>query len=270
MALRHTLLTLAAVSALTFGASEALAAKSVWVHGRTPSDGSGCTYTPTNWSYWGATKGGVNPTPVNYNGRGYVSSSNGTVRAGLDANCTGANWCYLAVHSAGAYHVQYALDLYGTNADGSRRWNVYWTDGAGIASGGSELADLGSWTQGDCLVEDLKTGVARSKYNHNNMRGVTFYLFAGAEGGAQAGLLDGEDDGAVPFHSATGQSSKGSWGVPESCDDWWDLCSWPVAAMGSGNGKYTSHSLYWRDDGTTTNHGETINPMNSDMVATAR
>ena len=72
------------------------------------------------------------------------------------------------------------------------------------AAGGSELSDAGRWTTGEPLVHDLKTTTARAMYNHNNTRGVWFYMYAGAKGTLYSGILPGQDDEVVAYHSSGG------------------------------------------------------------------
>ena len=63
-----------------------------------------------------ATAAGVNKKAVNWNGTQRISVENYRVRDALDCFCTGANWCYIASHSAGNLQIGYALSLYGGSA----------------------------------------------------------------------------------------------------------------------------------------------------------
>jgi hypothetical protein len=75
------------------------------------------------------------------------------VRDALDCYCTGTNWCYIAVHSAGDLMLGYTLDLYGgstrhrkaptpdangtcRDSDGTTQvgWNIKWVDVAAGAA----------------------------------------------------------------------------------------------------------------------------------------
>ena len=255
-------LTAAASLFATFAfTSEASATTySVYLHGRN-TDG-----TPSGWSYWSYQRPGTTPVVINYNGRSHISSANPTVRAGLNTYCSGSNYCYVAAHSAGCAHLQYAIDKYGP-------YNIIWVDGAGCASGGTELSDDWSWTQGDDLASDLKTGTIRSMYNHNNMRGAWFYLFGGAKGGAAAMLITGQDDGAVGYASSLGRSKTGDFCNPG--DSWWlDTCDEVGMGTSTGN-RYSYHYVYYRDSSENKDHyvgsgsGGIPSPMFSDMGAYA-
>ena len=57
----------------------------------------------------------------------------------------------------------------------------------------------------------------RSLYNHNTTQGKIFYMFAGSKGTAYSGVLPGQDDEAVAYHSTGGVSQAGSFCNP---GDW--------------------------------------------------
>ncbi len=259
---RPMLLASAAAAFLSFAAPARGATYSLYVHGRTGGT-TGCGVsqpTPTGWSYWnGQVQPGVNPIPVNYDGTAHISVANPTVRAYFDQYCTGGNSCYVACHSAGCAHVGYALDLYGG------RWNILWIDAGGSAEGGTELSDYLGWATCDALGSDLRTGTVRSLYNHNDLRGVWSYMFAGAKGAVYSFILPGDDDSVVPFHSAGGMSSTGRWCVAGT----W-LCT---TLPGGTSGKYGYHSLYFRDDQESYDHyvqSGIPKVVASDMAAHAR
>jgi hypothetical protein len=197
---------------------------SLWVKGR---GAEGTIGNHLDFSYWGPAEAqaGVNKRAVNWDGSGRISAQNGIVRDALDCYCTGENWCYIAAFSAGDLMIGYALDLYGgtprfkkngianstgqcTNTDGTTQtgWNIKWVDVAGGAGGGTELANAGAWAVSEPLVSDLKTVTARAMYNHNNTRGRMFYRFAGAKGTVYSGLLPGQDDDVIAYHSSGGVS----------------------------------------------------------------
>lgn len=261
----------AALATLAVAATSHATNYSLWIHGRnTGSSTQKGNYN--DFSYWGsaATAAGVNKRAVNWDGVSKISSSNGGIRDALDCYCTGSNWCYIAVHSAGDLQIGYALSLYGGstrnvknavpnssgvcgNTGGTQTgWNIYWVDVASGAGGGSELANLGEWAVGDALTGDLKTGTARSLYNHNTTRGKTFYMFAGAAGTMYSGLLPGQDDEAVAYHSTGGVASTGSFCNP---GDW--FCDGTLA-MGTGTSagktKWSYHTVEFRDDGENYDH----------------
>ncbi len=261
------LLSLTAVSSLASAANYTL-----WINGRT---GGGVVGNYNSWNYWGpaTTAAGVNKKSVNWDGYNSIASQNGKIRDALDCFCTGTNWCYIATHSAGDLIFGYTLANYGGsarmkknavasstgvcgNSDGTSQtgWNIKWVRAASGAAGGSELSDAGSWTTGEPLVSDLKTSTARAMYDHNATRNVMFYMYAGAKGTAYSGILPGQDDEAVAYHSTGGVSgsSGGSYCNPS---DWWcnDL-TLGTAANEGGRAKWSYHSVLFRDDSESYNH----------------
>lgn len=269
----------------------------LWIHGRNTSQ-STQSGNYGDFSYWGpsATAAGINKKAVNWSGVGHVSDENHKIRNALDCYCTGSNWCYIAVHSAGDLHIGYALALYGgttrtiknasPNASGvcgdgvgtQVGWNIKWVDVAGGAAGGSELANMGDWAVGDAITTDLVTSTARSLYNHNVTQSKTFYMFAGAKGTLYSGTLPGEDDEVVAYHSTGGVSATGSFC---NSDNWWDpFCS---GRLTSGTGattnnvqKWGSHSVQLVDTGEAYNHYSNgnwagiVGPVRSDCVTYAK
>jgi hypothetical protein len=231
----------------------------LWIHGKDKASTRPGNYT--DFSYWGAgsVAAGVNKKAVNWNGTQKISVENYRIRDALDCFCTGNNWCYVAVHSAGNLHMGYALSLYGgttrhqknalPNANGvcgdtggtQVGWNIKWVDVGSGAAGGSELADLGEWVVTEPMVSDLVTTTARSMYNHNTTRSIWLYNFAAAQGTYYSALLPGQDDEAVSYHSTGGVSgSSGS----SLCNpsDW--FCDGTLTmgpdACGDGQRKYPS------------------------------
>jgi hypothetical protein len=267
---------------------------SLWINGRT---GGGQLGNYADFAYWGPStvNAGVNKKSVNWDGRSRISDQNYLIRNALDCYCTGPNWCYIAVHSAGNLMIGYTLDMFGGsqrykktpspnsagqcgNSDGTMQtgWNIKWVDVAAGAAGGSELSDAGSWTTSEPLVSDLKTSTARAMYNHNNTRGKMFYMYAAAKGTAYSFILPGQDDEAVAYHSSGGVSgtSGGSFCNPS---DWFcnDLTLGTAANQG-GRAKWTNHSVVFRDDGEAYNHyangvwGGIVSKVRADMELNAR
>lgn len=290
----RTLLAFAGATALCLAGAAFATNYSLWINGRT---GGGVIGNYADFSYWGpaTTEAGVNKKAVNWDGRSRISDQNHLVRNALDCYCTGPNWCYVAVHSAGDLMIGYALSLYGgtarykknpvpnsagecSNSDGGTQtgWNIKWVDVASGAAGGSELADLGDWAVSEPLVSDLKTATARAMYDHNNTRSKWFYMYAGAKGTVYSGALPGQDDEAIAYHSSGGVSgsSGGSYCNPS---DWWcnDL-TLGTAANEGGRAKWSYHSVMFRDDAEAYNHyangnwGGIVSRVRADMVANAR
>ena len=84
----------------------------LWIHGRT---GGGAIGRYGDFAYWGTATAdaGVNKKAVNWDGRSSIASQSLYVRNALDCFCTGANWCYVATHSAGDLLMGYTLAHYG-------------------------------------------------------------------------------------------------------------------------------------------------------------
>jgi hypothetical protein len=296
IAVKYTRLTLsAAVLALIALASAALAANySLWVNGR---GGGGVAGNYADFTYWGpaSTAAGINKKAVNWDGYNRISDQNHLIRNALDCYCTGPNWCYVAVHSAGNLMMGYTLSMYGgssrykknaqpgsngvcANSDGTTQtgWNIKWVNVAAGAGGGSELADNGDWLLSEPLVSDLKTSTARAMYDHNNTRSKMFYMYAGAKGTLYSFILPGQDDEAVAYHSSGGVSgsSGGSYCNPS---DWFcnDL-TMGTAVNEGGRAKWANHSVVFRDDGENYNHytnknwGGVVGLVRSNMVTNAK
>ncbi len=246
---------------------------SLWINGRSNTAQVG---NYNDFSYWGpsTTAAGVNKKAVNWDGYNKISTQGQVVRNALDCFCTGTNWCYITVHSAGNLMLGYNLSMYGGSSrsiknavaasDGTcsaatgggtqTGWNIKWVNVAGGAAGGSELADAGSWALTEPLVSDLKTSTARAMYDHNNTRGLTFYMFAGARGTLYSGILPGQDDEAIAYHSSGGVSgsSNGSYCNPS---DWFcSALTTGTAANSNGTTKWTNHTVQFRDDSEVYNH----------------
>jgi hypothetical protein len=267
---------------------------SLWIHGKNGGGTQAGNYA--DFSNWGpvSVSAGVNKKAVNWDGRQRIGSQNYRIRDALDCFCTGSNWCYIAVHSAGDLQIGYALSLYGGstrykknavpnssgvcgNSDGTTQvgWNIKWVDVASGAGGGSELADNGEWATSDPIVGDLKTTTARSLYNHNTTRAKWFYMFAGAKGTFYSGILPGQDDEAVAYHSTGGVSGTagGSWCNPS---DWFcnDLTLGSGVCEG-GRAKWSYHTVDFRDDGEAYNHYQNgnwegiVGKVRADMAAYA-
>ncbi|WP_240359065.1 hypothetical protein [Pyxidicoccus trucidator] len=286
----------ASVAVLLLAASPALATNyTLWIHGKNSGGTQAGNYA--DFSNWGpsSTAAGVNKKAVNWDGRQRIGGQNSRVRDALDCFCTGTNWCYIAVHSAGDLQIGYALSLHGGsarykknavpnssgvcgNTDGTTQvgWNIKWVDVASGAGGGSELADKGEWATSDAIVGDLVTTTARAMYNHNTTRGIWFYMFAGSKGTFYSGLLPGQDDDAVSYHS-TGGIAGSAGGAYCNPSDW--FCNDLTLGSGTTEGgfaKWSYHSVKFRDDGEAFGHGANgnwqgiVSKVREDVVANAR
>jgi hypothetical protein len=265
----------------------------LWISGRT---GGGTIGDYNSFTYWGigSADAGVNKKAVNWDGRSSIASQSGLIRNALDCFCTGNNWCYIAAHSAGDLMIGYTLANYGGstrtrtnavanasgvcgNAGGTQTgWNIKWVGIAAGSGGGSELADVGAWTTSEPLVQDVKTSTARAMYNHNETRGIWFYMHAGAASGWGSFILPGQDDGVEAYHSAGGVAgSSGS----RLCNpgDW--FCNDLTIGSGPNHGgstKWAFHTVMFRDDGgnyghsTDGNWGGIVSVLRGTMVTYAR
>jgi hypothetical protein len=265
---------LAVLATLLLGAPEASATNySLWIHGKNEGGTQAGNYA--DFSNWGpsSVSAGVNKKAVNWNGSQRISVENYRIRNALDCFCTGNNWCYVAVHSAGNLQIGYALALYGGstrykknaipsstgvcgNTDGTTQvgWNIKWVDVASGAGGGSELADMGEWTQDDPIVADLITTAARSLYNHNTTRSKWLYMFAGSKGALWAALLPGQDDEAVAYHTTGGVSGTNGAAYCNPGDWFCDALTTGTSACSNGQPKWSYHTVEFRDDTEAYDH----------------
>lgn len=164
------------------------------------------------------------------------------------------------------------------NTDGSTQtgWNIKWVNVAAGAAGGSELANVGSWAVSDPLTSDLKTATARAMYDHNQTRAKWFYMYAGAKGTLYSGILPGQDDEAVAYHSAGGVSGSGGAGFCNPSDWFCNDLTLGTAANEGGRAKWAYHSVQFRDDSESLDHytrgnwGGVVSKVRADMAANAR
>ncbi|MBT0571549.1 hypothetical protein KIK84_14570 [Curvibacter sp. CHRR-16] len=250
---------------------------SLWIHGRKSSQDTTATGTYSNFaSYWGpaSASAGVNKIAVNWDGYSHISTQNSVIRNALDCYCTGDNWCYVAAHSAGDLQIGYALSLYGSStrnvktpspasngtcsnvSSGATQtgWNIKFVDIAAGAGGGSELADVGSWTTSSGLVQDLKTTTARALYDHNITQGVWFNMYAGAKGTLYSAILPGQDDEAVAYHSAGGVAGSAGRSLCNPGDWFCSNLTTGTSANQDGSTKWSYHSVAFRDTSESYNH----------------
>ena len=208
--MKKHLIILGIFLSMAFSLELSAATYTIFVHGR--SDNHCGTSTTDVGNYWGNAKN-INTSTTKYF-VGYDGGSDprtwGSCRAQtqlhsvLTSKCKGSNNCKIICHSAGCYATEYYLDK---TASGL---NIDVVIASSSAAGGSELANLAFWASNN-MNDSLKTGNARGSYNHNDMKGIGIWALAGYRGTWYAsGLLPGEDDGAVSFHSTCGHNSTGS------------------------------------------------------------
>jgi hypothetical protein len=245
----------------------------LWINGRNGSAEVGKYDDFRNFGPAGVAAG-VNKKSANWDGYNSIATQGGRIRNALDCFCTGSNWCYIAAYSAGDLMMGYTLAQYGGStrrvrnpdvvastgvcgAAGTRSqtgWNIKWVRSAAGSSGGSELADVGRWTTGEPLAHEHKVTRARAMYNHNETRNVWFYMYAGANGGLASGILPGQDDDVVAYHSS-GAVSGTAGGTYCNPRDW--FCRDLTLGAGINEGgwpKWANHSVVFRDDGEDYGH----------------
>jgi hypothetical protein len=245
---------------------------SLWINGR---NGGGAIGNYNDFSYFGPneTPAGVNKKSVNWDGRSEIGSQSGIVRNALDCFCTGDNWCYIAVHSAGELLIGYTLANYGgsarpvTNAQPNAAgactagtgatqtgWNIRWVRTAAGSAGGSELADIGAWTTSEPLANQQRVRTSRALYNHNETRNVWFYRYAGAAGTLYSWALPGQDDEVVAYHSSGGASGSGGTTLCNPGDWFCNDLTYGSGPNQGGRAKWNFHSVVFRDDGEDYGH----------------
>ena len=151
----------------------------------------------------------------------------------------------------------FTLDVYGTTS-GTPRWRVNRVLALASGEGGSELGSLSSTNDAIAFfgrVFGLDTrivtsslryttpGVVRPAYDHNDTAGSPWFHVAGYNGDFfSSGLLPGQDDGVVAFHSACGYVKVFS--STECSNDW----EWVLKTAGAFP---TTSSARWRSGPTT-------------------
>jgi hypothetical protein len=284
---------LSALCLLAFTGLASATNYTLWINGRT---GGGIVGNYDSWTYWGvpAAASGVNPKAANWDGRSSIASASVPIMNALDCFCTGNNWCYIATHSAGDLLIGYTLAQYGGstrlkknavagktgvcgNAGGGSQvgWNIKWVRSAAGSGGGSELADVGSWAMSEPLVKDLTTTTARGMYNHNETRGIWFYMYAGAKGAMSSGILPGQDDGVEAYHSAGGVAGSGGRSLCNPGDWFCNDLTMGTAQNQGGSSKWNFHSVVFRDDDEDYDHYVNgnwegiVSVMRTDVAASA-
>ncbi|WP_229451949.1 hypothetical protein [Massilia niastensis] len=269
----------------------------LWINGRVDGGAAGRIGNYNDFAYWGpvSTPAGVAKKAVNWDGRSSIASQSETVRNALDCYCTGPNWCYIATYSAGDLLLGYTLANYGgstrprknaiPNSSGvcgairtesQTGWNIKWVFVAAGSAGGSELADIGAWTTSAPLVQDLKTTTARAMYDHNNTHNIRFYMFAGARGTLYSGILPGQDDEVMAYHSSGGVAGNAGRSLCNPGDWFCNDLTLGEAPNQGGSVKWSNHTVQFRDDGENYNHyingnwGGIVGVMRLGVVANAR
>ena len=222
----------------------------IFVHGRSPGTNH-CGYSTTDvGNYWGSSSSielnswitsSTQKYFVGYHGDSDPRSWSGYSTCGYGARdnldyvisqrCDSSlgNYCKIICHSAGCYAVDtylsanlgyytYAGTGYGT-IQTKYTSGITYVMALSSASGGSELANDAAWwgINNDPMTLSLKTGTARGAGMHDSTRGVAVkHMMGDPSWEAGSGLLPGEDDGAVAFHSGCGLNAANSY---NSCSE---------------------------------------------------
>jgi hypothetical protein len=167
-------------------------------------------------------------------------------------------------------------NLGGSGGGTQTGWNIKWVAAAAGSGGGSELADIGSWTTSEPLVKDIKTTTARAMYNHNQTYGVWFYMYAGARGDLASGFLPGQDDGVEAYHSAGGIAGTTGTALCNPGDWFCDDLTLGTAPNQGGSTKWAYHTVAFRDDREDYDHhtngywGGIVSVVRNAVVISAR
>ncbi len=212
---RVILATVGSIAFLMFTEVATATNYAIFIHGRTPQN---CSRTDTDNNYWGTSSNiGAAWTKrfVNYDGtidpRGTGSCTGRTkLRATLNTYCGTGNTCRIICHSMGCLTTDYLAFIDPTFWSSK---NISWSLHITGASGGSELANVGTWITGWSADSALKTGTARS-WNHNSTLGAgreAYHLGANCPWYfvtcPQQAVLPGYDDGVISPHTSCGHNS---------------------------------------------------------------
>ncbi len=217
----------AVVAATAFASLASAGYYAVHIHGRGQNNWTDTMYGTSTYT----------AVKCNYNGTTEtLATANATVRSCLQTYCTGSNSCIIVAYSNGAHQVGYTQAYYPSTIT-----NLVYVEAGGGAAGGSELTDVASpvqsfidwfsdeepWFQvyyGSGADAALHVSTARSAYNHELNNGKSTYHIVGNTNALNwiwyltAGVLPGDDDGVVAFHSAFGCVNSGS--QSSSCTKW--------------------------------------------------
>ena len=81
-----------------------------------------------------------------------------------------------------------------------------------------------------------------------------FYLFAGAKGASYSGLLPGQDDAVIAYHSSGGVSGSSGHTYCNPGDLLCNDLTLGTAPVQGGRLKWRNHSVRFRDDGEDYDH----------------
>jgi hypothetical protein len=91
-------------------------------------------------------------------------------------------------------------------------------------------------------------------FNHNDTRNIWFYMYAGAKGTVYSGILPGQDDEAVAYHSTGGIAGSAGQSLCNPSDWFCNDLTLGTAANEGGSVKWAYHSVAFRDDAEAYNH----------------
>ena len=115
-----------------------------------------------------------------------------------------------------------------------------------------------------------------TRTSRRSTRAIWFYMYAGASGTLYSGVLPGQDDEAVAYHSSGGVSGSSGAAFCNPSDWFCNDLTLGTAANEGGRAKWGYHSVKFRDDNEAYNHYTNGNwagvtsLVRSDMVNNAR
>lgn len=285
--MKHSLMVVALVlSALA--ARAASAQTPVYVHGWLPDGNNLSPHNNSRWSPypWGSTLPGAVFVGWNTKENWRGSGVDNTV-AVFNARClrSAGQSCTVICHSTGCAVTGAVLDIHGTTG-GIPRWNINRVLALASAEGGTELGSLAGLNSAvDAMmsvfgysgpVTDslryLTPSYVRGAYDHHDTAGTAFFHVAGYDGGWGSALLPGQDDGAVPYHSACGYVKVFSATQCSNDWEWAKKCSWygcvPVMRT---VGQWTNHRRveYCGRDGCNKRHMQLVDRQFQDLATVA-
>ena len=265
----------ASLAATVLAAPQAQATNyTLWIHGKNGGGTQIGNYA--DFSYWGpaSAAAGVNKKAVNWDGspeasaaRTPTSATRWTASApaptGATSPCTARVTCRSATRCRSTAAPRATRRTPPPTPAACAATRTAPRRRAGTSSGWTwprARAAAASWPTtvtgplSEPIVGDLVTTTARAMYNHNTTRSMWFYMFAGAKGTLYSGILPGQDDEAVAYHS-TGGVSGSAGGAYCNPGDWFcnDLTTGSGACEGN-HAKWSFHTVDFRDDGEEYTH----------------
>ncbi|MBE7437861.1 MAG: hypothetical protein HS115_05330 [Spirochaetales bacterium] len=279
----------------------------IFVHGRS-SGNNHCGWGTTDvGNYWGSSKdielnswitstaqryfvgyhGDSDPRSWSgYGDCGYGARDNLDYIVATRCDSSVGNYCKVICHSAGCYAVDtylsanvgyytYAGSGYGT-IQTKHLTGITYVMALSSASGGSELADSADWwgVDGTPMTLSLRVGVARGAGMHDSTRGIAVkHLMGDPSWDMGSGILPGEDDGAVAFHSGCGLNAASDVSTCSTGTKWSGHSNW-YASTSLGQHNTSVGGYQWAQSAhnhwTNSYGGTAFEANHSDMKTVGR